>query len=257
MAGFPFEQMTLIGEAVAAIGSPAFPDALRQLCLDVYGFDSLFVSVFSADQPPLQLYSDLDPEATRRTVGPYLSFAYLLDPFYGVYRSDPGDRVVSLDDCAPDDFRESEYYRMFYAETGLYDEIVMLVASTEGTAIALSLGQRTEDCRPGPQARAHLDGLLPVVSELCRKHWPQPVSGSAASEPAADMVFATLSQLKVSTREGEIIRLMLKGHSTKSIARILGNSPETVKVHRKRIYSKLKISSQGELFSLLLGGAGG
>ncbi|MGH6806890.1 MAG: helix-turn-helix transcriptional regulator, partial [Ensifer adhaerens] len=36
-------------------------------------------------------------------------------------------------------------------------------------------------------------------------------------------------------------------------ARHLGNSPETVKVHRKRIYSKLKISSQGELFSLLFG----
>lgn len=257
MTGFPFEQMTSIGKAVAAIGSPAFPDALRQLCLGAYGFDSLFVSVFSSDQPPLQLYSDLDPEATRRTIGPYLGFAYLLDPFYGLYLGDPGDRVVSLDDCAPDDFRTSEYYRMFYAETGLYDEIVMLVSSAGGTAIALSLGQRTADCRPGPQARAHLDALLPVISELCRKHWPQPAAKAGDGEPAADRVFATLSQLKVSTREGEIIRLMLKGHSTKSIARILGNSPETVKVHRKRIYSKLKIASQGELFSLLLGGAGG
>ncbi|MCY1250836.1 Bacterial regulatory protein, luxR family [compost metagenome] len=59
--------------------------------------------------------------------------------------------------------------------------------------------------------------------------------------------------MPVSVREAEVIRLMLKGHSTKSIARHLGNSPETVKVHRKRIYSKLKISSQGELFSLLFG----
>ncbi len=257
MTGFPFGQMKSIGEAVAAIGSPAFPATLRQLCLGVYGFDSLFVSVFSEDQPPLQLYSDLDPEATRRTVGPYLGFAYLLDPFYGLFRSDPGDRVVSLDECAPDDFRTSEYYRMFYAETGLLDEVVMLVGSTRGTAIALSLGQRHEGCRVAPDARAHLDALLPVISELCRKHWPQPASSAGHGEPAADIVFDRLSRMRVSTRESEVIRLMLKGHSTKSIARILGNSPETVKVHRKRIYSKLGIASQGELFSLLLGGASG
>lgn len=256
MTGFPFEQMKSIGEAVAAIGGPAFPDALRQLCLGVYGFDSLFVSVFSEDQPPLQLYSDLDPEATRRTVGPYLGFAYLLDPFYSLFRSEPGDRVVSLDECAPDDFRTSEYYRMFYAETGLLDEVVMLVGSTKGTAIALSLGKRHEGCRVAPEARSHLDALLPVISELCRKHWPQPVQAEH-DEPPADIVFDRLSRMRVSTRESEVIRLMLKGHSTKSIARILGNSPETVKVHRKRIYSKLGISSQGELFSLLLGGASG
>lgn len=58
---------------------------------------------------------------------------------------------------------------------------------------------------------------------------------------------------KLSLREAEVVRLMLKGHSTKSMARLMGNSPETVKVHRKRIYSKLGICSQGELFSRFLG----
>ena len=56
----------------------------------------------------------------------------------------------------------------------------------------------------------------------------------------------------LSCREAEIVRLILKGHSSKSIARVLGNSPETVKVHRKRIFVKLNITSQGELFSLFL-----
>lgn len=43
-----------------------------------------------------------------------------------------------------------------------------------------------------------------------------------------------------------------QGHSGKSMARILGVSPETVKVYRKRIHYKLNIHSQGELFSRLL-----
>jgi hypothetical protein len=41
-------------------------------------------------------------------------------------------------------------------------------------------------------------------------------------------------------------------HHEKSMARMLGVSPETVKVFRKRIHHKLNIHSQGELFSRLL-----
>jgi len=53
-------------------------------------------------------------------------------------------------------------------------------------------------------------------------------------------------------REGEIIRSMLKGHSIKSLARQLDISIDTVKHHRKNIYTKLAISSQSELFDLFL-----
>ncbi|WP_161952450.1 MULTISPECIES: helix-turn-helix transcriptional regulator [unclassified Ensifer] len=251
MTGIPFEHVQPLSQAVAALGGPDFPDALRQLCLGACGFDSLFISVFSTDRPPVQLHSDLDPDATRRTVAPYLGFAYLLDPFYGLFASEPRDRVVSLDECAPDDFRESEYYRIFYAETGLRDEIAILVGAGANTSIALSLGLRREDHHADPSGKASLDALLPVISALCRKHWPEvcQVGPPDIQEP----VFDRLASMPVSNREAEVIRLMLKGHSTKSIARHLGNSPETVKVHRKRIYSKLKISSQGELFSLLFG----
>ncbi|MEC8727576.1 MAG: helix-turn-helix transcriptional regulator, partial [Pseudomonadota bacterium] len=56
----------------------------------------------------------------------------------------------------------------------------------------------------------------------------------------------------LSDREHEIVQLILQGHSGKSMARILGVSPETVKVYRKHIHYKLNIHSQGELFSRLL-----
>jgi DNA-binding CsgD family transcriptional regulator len=56
----------------------------------------------------------------------------------------------------------------------------------------------------------------------------------------------------LSEREHEIVQLILQGHSGKSMARMLGVSPETVKVFRKRIHHKLNIHSQGELFSRLL-----
>ena len=56
----------------------------------------------------------------------------------------------------------------------------------------------------------------------------------------------------LSEREGEVLRLILRGQSSKGIARLLGNSPETIKVYRKRIHSKLGLASTGELFSLFM-----
>ncbi len=57
---------------------------------------------------------------------------------------------------------------------------------------------------------------------------------------------------RLSDREAEVARLILQGHSSKAIARILGNSPETVKVFRKRIHTKLGLATSAELFSLFL-----
>ena len=57
---------------------------------------------------------------------------------------------------------------------------------------------------------------------------------------------------RLSDREAEVARLILLGHSSKVIARMLGNSPETVKVFRKRIHTKLGLASSAELFSLFL-----
>ena len=45
---------------------------------------------------------------------------------------------------------------------------------------------------------------------------------------------------------------MLRGHSTKSIARELAIAPETVRSHHKNIRAKLGVRSQAELFSRFL-----
>lgn len=53
-------------------------------------------------------------------------------------------------------------------------------------------------------------------------------------------------------REQEIGQLLLSGYSSKGIAQRLGIATDTVKAHRKHLYSKLGINSQAELFSLFL-----
>jgi len=56
----------------------------------------------------------------------------------------------------------------------------------------------------------------------------------------------------LSAKEGEVLHLLLMGHSAKSTAERMGISPGTVKIHRNNIYAKLDINSQTELFSLFI-----
>lgn len=65
-------------------------------------------------------------------------------------------------------------------------------------------------------------------------------------------LMAQFGASRLSEREAEVARLILRGHSSKVIARMLGNSPETVKVFRKRIHTKLGLATSAELFSLFL-----
>ncbi|MGB5065942.1 MAG: LuxR C-terminal-related transcriptional regulator, partial [Albidovulum sp.] len=53
------------------------------------------------------------------------------------------------------------------------------------------------------------------------------------------------------------VEYSLKGHSAEATSRILGIAPGTVRIHRRNIYSKLGISSQGELFSRFIQTLGG
>lgn len=55
---------------------------------------------------------------------------------------------------------------------------------------------------------------------------------------------------RLSDRETEIVQLVLRGNCNKTISARLNISTETVKVHRKRIYTKLGVATHGGLFSV-------
>ena len=50
-------------------------------------------------------------------------------------------------------------------------------------------------------------------------------------------------------RERQEVEFTLKGHSADAVGRILEISQGTVRIHRRNVYSKLQIRSQGELLS--------
>ncbi|WP_299848827.1 helix-turn-helix transcriptional regulator [uncultured Roseovarius sp.] len=247
--------MGLLAEAVGLVGTSGFPAKLAEICKALSGFESVFACAFFREHAPVVLYNDLKNTEDSAVLAPYLNWAYLLDPLHDLFRRGSGDCVAMLSEFAPDDFRQSDYFKRFYAATDLHDECGVILRFPDGAAIVLSLGIR-HGTVARHDARAQLCFLLPVFGALARRHWPglspETTSGIGRIGGHVERAFALFGTSVLSERETDVAHLIVRGHSNKSIARLLGNSPETVKVHRKRIYTKLGVSSQGGLFSVFM-----
>ena len=102
--------------------------------------------------------------------------------------------------------------------------------------------------------------MHPTIAALLLKNWDCDASddgGSATATPAGahralDEILVMEEFERLTTKEREVVRFMLLGHSSKSIAHRLDIAVGTVKNHRKSIYRKLAIRSQSALFARFL-----
>ena len=241
------------GACVTSIGTPEFPCLISRLCASLCDADTVFLSAFFDDQKPVELYGNHTDDGQKASLKLYLDVAYVLDPFYHLFRQKRGDQVLSLDEVAPDDFKRSEYYANFFRKMALTDECGLMLHIEDDAALFFSMGTQTKGARADP---ARLNSAKPLISALVRRHWtrltPANTDGSGRLSAQIHKAFEAFGTSVLSPREGEILRMILQGHSSKSIAMHFNNSPETIKVHRKRIYTKLSVASQGELLSMFL-----
>ena len=211
---------------------------------------------FSGRYKPVYLY-DAVPQNRDLLFDVYLAGAYTLDPFYNAFLEGGEDGVYRLKDLAPSRFMSSEYYQTFYGDTGWHNEIGVLFRVSEQLTVAIFMGQLTLG-REKPERVDRVRQLVPILASLCHQHWQRvevpwpevPNSGEASPDLAqlVENAFHRFGESQLTAREQEIVRLILLGHSTASIAEQLFISAGTVKNHRKHIYAKLGLKSQSELF---------
>ncbi len=77
---------TLVARSIDQIGTDEFTQSLAHLCLQTNAFDSAYIVVFFHDHAPCEIFSNLSQADTETTNQPYLSYAYLLDPFYNLFK---------------------------------------------------------------------------------------------------------------------------------------------------------------------------
>ena len=229
---------------------------LRQ-CLN---YDNVIVLIFAGTTIPKVLYKRIyGPDVFRHLTDLYLPAAYLLDPIYHFHLRRGEAGLYRLLDVAPDQFRRSRYFKWYYGRIGITDEISVILPIGESITITISMGKDSTSAQDfSANAEVYLRSHEPVIMSLLNAHWVASEASptiKANSAPITDSLIADMRahhNILLSKRQAQVALLILQGHSSLSIGLHLGISPQTIKVFRKQLYKKCSLSSQAELFALMM-----
>jgi DNA-binding CsgD family transcriptional regulator len=239
---------------VLAIGAPAFAERLLEAAGACLAHDAAALMIFHPAAPPAVLVDRLKPAERAWLYGDYLSGVYTLSPFYRAAQKLKAPRVARVREIAPHGFTQSEYHRRYFALIGVNDMIGLLIPASDAETVFISFSRSTGSRRftaGDAKSLAGCAGLLAAaVTRHCEIAGPLATRhiAAAAAAPAAHRPLPS----GLTAREAQVVNLMLEGHSARAIGEALHISNETVRVHRRHIYEKLGISSQGELFRWFL-----
>lgn len=254
------KQDKALSELVRSIGSPIFPEVLGYFVSKLIDFDNLIFLVYYKDYRPEELYRESnDPIVYKNMQSHYIKAAYLLDPFYHMVRSGIQTGAYGLFELAPDQFKSTSYFSEYYFDTNLIDEFALFAPLSHEMTLTACFGRDKKYGAPFKKVELkRIKKIKHVLSALCAQHWCdfQPKEKTNITLPPLQerlrVVVLNQCDIRLSPRQAEVALYILQGHSSLSISLHLNISKETVKVFRRQLYAKCNISSQAELFSLLM-----
>ena len=160
-----------IGNVIASIGTPQFAGDLVSALRGLVPFDYSVMFAYCGDARPLDLYDDFPANKRRVFVTMYQEGPYLLDPFFlaGTRMVDPD--LYRLKDLAPDRFYQSEYFRSYYVQTGLSEEIGYFVVLPGSVMAVVSLMRADHSPVFGAREFRELQAAEPIVRAAAGQHW--------------------------------------------------------------------------------------
>jgi DNA-binding CsgD family transcriptional regulator len=246
-----------LGRLIEQSDTAGFWPTLAGFLSESIQFDTWVAMLFRPQQSPLVLadkavnYADIDLFAD------YQRGLYLLDPFYAFSLGSISPGLYRLDEVAPDHFRETEYFRRYFSLNVVEDEVQFLQPLSGSGVLSLSLGSRRRFTQEEVGSLLlFAPWLLPLMSKAVQAGMAlgqTPVENREEDrQERIKELLRRRGQPHLTDREVEVALLILAGHSTKGVARQLGISQETAKVHRRNMYAKLSVTTQAGLFLLML-----
>jgi len=238
---------------VGATDSESIAKHLISLICSTVSNNGTSLLAFHSDAPPEVMHHSLVPSSARHYLDRYLAGPYLLDPLYQMALRTEEPTLCRFRDTQPDRFNSSEYYRQYVERTHLVDEMDFLLRVSETSALVVVCGRTEKRFTRIELSRLRL--VEPIVRAAMQRAWDSRDNQGAHDGRNHGMhqrlteCFENFGDDALTQREKEITQLLLRGHSSKSIARELGIAPGTVMVHKRNLFAKLGITSQYELFS--------
>jgi DNA-binding CsgD family transcriptional regulator len=241
---------------VEAHNDEGIADALVNVIAAAVEHSATCLLAFYQDAPPDVLHHTMTPNRAKHYLDRYLAGPYLLDPLYQLALRKKKATMCRCRDETPDRFRSSEYYRQYYERTHLADEMDFILDADAKTTLVLVVGRWEQ--RFSRTDVSSFSAIEPIVRAAMARIWSEWSARHSEDERDLSMhqrltqCFERFGETRLTQRERQITQLLLRGHSSKSIARELGIAPGTVMVHKRNLFSKLGITSQYELFSLFI-----
>ncbi len=251
------------------MGSADLPMRLVEALSRLVPFELAALVVFQGRSRPVHIFDNFELMDAKDAVIAYVENTYVLNPFYQACRNRLPDGVYRIRDLAPDAFFGIERCKRHRAKPSRSEEIGYITEGwpeqLEEVDIAITLEPDVVGelsiyrplCKRGftDDELTRLSTVIPVLRAMLRRYWSHFGADKLQVSPPdrrVDRLFANFGSSVLSDRERDIVKLILRGHSSESIGLNLGISLGTVKTHRRNAYAKLGISSQSELLSLFL-----
>lgn len=246
-----------LARMTAAIGSADWYDAVLNLLGTVCAVDSGGAMVYHREQRPRRILHRFDPSERALPEDAYLSGPYVLDPHYQLFAAGGPNGVHRLTDIAPDDFFQSEYYRVFYSQIGLSDSIELLWRIDSDSALNVFIERSIRHPKFQDADMVAINTLLPVIFASAARHHELTAAASRRdtdnlTHRKVQSTIENFASSLLTQRERQVLFYLISGYSSALTAQRLATTEGTIKIHRRNIYRKLDIGSQAELFSLFI-----
>ena len=149
-------------------------------------------------------------------------------------------------------FETSRRYQRMCHHGEFVDEIVHVTPLSSSSHIFLGAARsKSQGCFLNDELSIHeavqplLNFLSPRIARVSNS--PSLPAAEETTDPLQDAL-QCFEKKKLTAREHQVMVLLLQGNDIRTAADKLGIAPDTVRSHRKHLYSKTATNSQGELF---------
>ena len=188
----------------------------------------------------------------------YISQFYRFDGIMDVMRQELGaaqqagtaNPRILLHRQSGKDIAHADYRHMCY-ELPKVAERLAILALYEGRGwLSVHLYRGLEHGPFDPAAIALVEAFAPLVVHAVRLHH----TGQALDRNLGDLLLARLTGRcpQLTKRDLDVVRSLLAGHGTETLADRLGLTVASAQTYQKRVYRKLGVSGQRELLALLM-----
>jgi DNA-binding CsgD family transcriptional regulator len=235
-----------------AIGEPNFGDVLVQSTRAVGDVDHIMIFAFSPRRAPASVVNSgaIPPAAAARAAAAYADHLYALDPdLAAIRRQAPGEATWFEFNGGRN--RHQAFHDEYLEPCGISD-IYSFCACQDGVTYLVQFLRLDGGIFAGAQ-RWLINQVGEVLAANVCKHFSYKHAIKGQNQFLVGRVLSESPRFRAITPRERLVCIgILTGHTSESIASNLAISVNSVLTYRKRLYEKLEISSQNELFACVI-----